>query len=113
MTCDSSPIFKVCRTILKLWVRNRRTVRSDDLPLTTLPDEHICDMPSEPMLARFVAEADTLPSFDYGGIAVNAHACVVNDVFERPILPRIEVCQFSGLIRAFGVEPASQSGASV
>lgn len=49
-------------------------MRRDHFPLTTLLDEHICDVPSEPMLARFVSETDTLPSFDYRSVAVNAHA---------------------------------------
>jgi hypothetical protein len=81
-------------------------MRSDHLPLTTLLGEHICDVPSEPMLARFVSETNTLLSFDYRSIAVNAHVCVVNDVLQRPTLPRLELSQFSGLIRAAGVEPA-------
>ena len=82
-------------------------MRSDHLPVATLLDEHISDMPSEPMLASFVAQTDTLPSFDYSCIAVTAYARIVNDVLQGPILPRLELSQFRGPIRAFGVEPAS------
>ena len=75
-----------------LWVRNRGPVRSDHLPLTGLFHENIGDVPSEPMLAGFVSETDTLASLDYGSIAVNAHARVVDDVLQRPIPRRPEVC---------------------
>ena len=93
-------------TVQKLWVRNRRTMGSDHLPLANLLDEHICDVPSEPMLARFASETDTLASFDYGCTALYAHMRVVNDVLQRPILARLELSQLSGLIRAAGVGPA-------
>jgi hypothetical protein len=37
-------------------------------------DEHIRDVPGEPMLARFVSETHTFPSFNC--IAVKAHASI-------------------------------------
>ena len=41
-------------------------MRSDHLPVATLLDEHISDMPSEPMLASFVAQQRMkLPGTEY------------------------------------------------
>jgi hypothetical protein len=50
------------------------------LAIGSLLYEHICDVPGDPMLARFAPETDTLPSFDYRGLALTRR-CVLSMMF--------------------------------
>src|SRR5437660_12542655 len=74
MSCHSSPGILMRRPVPEARsVTDSESLNHERRPLARPPclTKTSDDVPSKPMLARFVSETDTIPSLDYGAIAVN------------------------------------------